>query len=97
MSILPSPSHLLLSYSHPVHPCHTQGPNADPTLVINLLTSLPGCNETSIIDDNGRTKWMAVWDSQDEAHREELRRAEQKLDNFMSQVIRSTHRRPYLY
>ena len=78
---------ILLSYTHTPSILAIQGPNAEPTLVINLLTSLSGYNETSIIDVNGRTQRMAVWDSQDEAHKEELRRAEQKLDNFMNQVV----------
>ena len=61
---------------------------ADPTLVINLLTSSPGTTETGIIfDDDGRTSTTAVWDSQDTAHQVEWRRALQKLDNFMSEVI----------
>jgi len=64
-----------------------QGSGADPTLVINLLSSLPGSIETSTVDDNGRAKRMNLWNSQDEAHQEELRRAEQKLDNFMNEVI----------
>jgi len=89
--ILPTLPHL----AELLHPAlfFTQGSGADSTLVINLLSSLPGSIETSTTDDNGRTKWMNVWNSQDDAHQEELRRAEQKLDNFMNEVIRSKHRR----
>ena len=81
--ILPTLPHL----AELLHPAFLQGSGADPTLVIDLLSSLPGSIETSTVDDNGRTKWMNLWNSQDEAHQEELRRADQKLDNFMSEVI----------
>ena len=65
--------------------------------MINLLGSLPGTIESiKYIDDDGRTKRMAAWDSQDEAHQEEWRRRDQKLDNFMNQVIRSTYQRVYV-
>ena len=82
---------ILLNYSHPAHPYNTQGSNASPTLVINLLSSMPGTIETGTIDDDGRTQSMVTWKSQDIVHQEEWRRAEQKLDNFMNQVLRSTH------
>jgi len=81
--ILPTLPHL----AELLHPAFLQGSGADPTLVIDLLSSLPGSIETSTVDDNGRTKRMNLWNSQDEAHQEEFRRAEQKLDNFMNEVI----------